>query len=111
MSFKGTRARGGKRVGAGRKPTAYTVLKREIEAHGRGEAEYAFSLLSAIMRNEAADVKIRMAAADMVLDRVLGKPKQHVSGDPTAPLAIVIEYATNNGQSAGPPSGPATDQS
>lgn len=99
-----------RKPGGGRKPTAYTVLKREIEAHGRTEAEYAFSLLSAVMRNEAADVRIRMAAADMVLDRVLGKPKQHVSGDPTAPLAIVIEYATSDGNTARPALGAADNQ-
>lgn len=68
--------RGGARAGAGRKPSFAVLMKNDFIASKAGEAEYAFALTSAVMRNDHLPTLIRLAAAREVLDRVWGKPKQ-----------------------------------
>lgn len=78
MPFKGKQARGGKRKGAGRKPTAYTLLKRRVIAESLDEAEKSFDFYVQVRDNEDEPTSIRLAAADKILDRVLGKAKEQM---------------------------------
>jgi hypothetical protein len=71
------RARGGLRANAGRKPSIYTQLKERLQEQKANDAEKAFDLYVQIMENPLEETQMRMAAADRVLDRVLGKADQH----------------------------------
>ena len=86
----GVKGRSGGHPNSGRKPSAYTQLKRRIESERVEDAEYAFALYVAVMRNESEPISMRMAAADWVANRVLGKPKEKIehSGDAEKPLAF-----------------------
>jgi hypothetical protein len=54
------------------------------------------------------DPNPRLLAA--LMDREEGKPNQPLSGDPNAPLKVVIEYADNNNNPAEITPGADTDQ-
>lgn len=69
------RAKGGAREGAGRKPGAYTQLKRRLEAEKIEDAEYGIALYVDVMRNEDEELPIRLTAADWVVKQVIGNPK------------------------------------
>lgn len=79
MPFKGTQARGGRRKGAGRKPTAYTQLKERIIEASIDEARKSFDFLIQLRNNPDEPSSIRKEAALAILDRVLGKPGQSVA--------------------------------
>lgn len=68
------RGRGGKREGAGRKPSAYTELKRRVIAEQMDEAEKSFDFYVQVRNNPEESTEVRMAAADRILDRVIGRP-------------------------------------
>lgn len=65
-----------RRHGGGRKPKEATILKRRIVANKIEEAEASFAFLVAIRDNEDEPIAQRLAAAESILDRVLGKPAQ-----------------------------------
>lgn len=90
MPFNGTQARGGKRAGAGRKPSKFTELRRRIESERVDDADYAFSLYAEVMRDATEPLELRLSCADWIANRVLGKPKEKVehSGDKDAPLVF-----------------------
>lgn len=67
---------GGKRAGAGKKPQAFTVLKRRLEAERISDAEYAFALYASVMRDETQNLALRLQCGDWISNRVLGKPKE-----------------------------------
>lgn len=93
---KGERAKnqGGARAGAGRKPKLLTVLKRQIAEHGADETQYAFGLLCAIMRNDAAPIKERREAAVEVLNRTLGKPATTINLNSNPVEIHAFDYGT-----------------
>lgn len=64
----------GKKGRSGRKPSEYLVLKRRIQSEKVNDAERAFDLYVQIMENPDEETGVRLAAADRVLDRVVGKP-------------------------------------
>lgn len=67
--------RGGPRPGSGRKPS---VVRKTVEAYrteGIAVAE-AMEILLRIMRDEKTLPKVRVDAANAVLDRLLGRPRQ-----------------------------------
>ena len=66
-------ATGGRRVGAGAKPKAATLIKRQMIANKIGSAEYAFAYLDGVMRNSREATEMRIAAAKEILNRVFGK--------------------------------------
>lgn len=68
--------RGGRRKNAGRKPKAFTLLKRRIEKERGEDAEYAFSLFAHVMRDESHDMPLRLHCAEEIMNRVWGKAKQ-----------------------------------
>jgi hypothetical protein len=92
--------RGGYRANAGRKPSEYTLLQRRIIAESAEDADRAFDLCVQIMDNPNEPTPIRMAAADRVMDRVLGKATEHSQQE----RKIIIEIIRENPeqQSIGP---------
>jgi hypothetical protein len=87
--------RGGFRPGAGRKPSEYTLLKRRVIAENVEDADRAFDLYVQIMDNPLEETQMRMAAADRVMDRVLGKATEHSQQE----RKIVIEIIRENTES------------
>ncbi len=68
---------------SGRKPGAATILRRRLVADKVEEAEASFAYLCATRDNEDEWGSLRLAAAGMILERVLGKPRQDVTLDAT----------------------------
>jgi hypothetical protein len=68
-----------------RKPRLNEVLREKVEA----ERDAIISAYVAALHDESADHETRMRAADRLLDRVYGKPRQGVelSGPDGEPLA------------------------
>ncbi len=62
--------------GSGRKPKAFTLLKKRIETEQTADADYAFALYAAVMRDGAQAISLRLECADWIANRVLGKPKE-----------------------------------
>ncbi|MGU3455547.1 hypothetical protein ACLBV5_04465 [Brevundimonas sp. M1A4_2e] len=74
-------ARGGARPGAGRRkgaPNKATVVVRDA---AQAFTEDALSTLASIMRDDAQPAAARVAAANALLDRGHGKPKQSLDID------------------------------
>jgi hypothetical protein len=86
---------GGKRSNAGRKPLAVTVLKRRMIENKVDEAEASFGFLVAVRDNELEPTNLRLAAAETILDRVLGKATEHSQQE----RKIVIEIIRENTES------------
>ena len=61
---------------SGRKPTAVTLLKRRLVQDKIEEAEASFAFLVAVRDNDDEPTALRVAAAETILDRVLGKAMQ-----------------------------------
>lgn len=80
--------KGGARKGAGRKPTAATVLKRRLAEHGVAEADWAFAYNCHVMRDEMAPRAERLAASREVMNRVLGKPAQSLTVLTPKPVVV-----------------------
>lgn len=97
-------ARGGARPGAGRRkgsPNKATVVVRDA---AQAFTEDALSTLASIMRDSAQPAAARVSAANALLDRGHGKPKQSVeaSGPDGAPLQtgapVVFYQLPDNGR-------------
>lgn len=73
----------GVRGKSGRKPGAYTQLRRRIETERVDDAEYGFALYVGVMRNEDEELPVRLSAADWVVRQVVGNPKNrdNVTGE------------------------------
>tara|TARA_R110000851_G_scaffold183340_1_gene332595 strand:- start:1639 stop:1941 length:303 start_codon:yes stop_codon:yes gene_type:complete len=68
-------AHGGQRAGAGRKPGATSLAKRDLASMAKEHAEKALKVLAeiaALGQSESA----RVSAANALLDRAYGKPIQ-----------------------------------
>ncbi len=76
--------------GGGRKPSAFTLLKRRIEAEKIDDAEYAFALYAQTMRDETKPLGLRLECASWVANRVLGTPKAHNETDHAGELVIRV---------------------
>ncbi len=74
---------GGRAKGTPNKATA------EIKTIARKYGREAISMLAQMMRS-AADAKVRVMAANALLDRGYGKPAQTLTGDPEKPLAVNV---------------------
>jgi hypothetical protein len=84
---------------SGRKPSEYTLLKRRIIAENVADADKAFDLYVQIMENPLEETNMRLAAADRVMDRVLGKATEHSQQERKIIIEIIRE---NPEQSIGP---------
>jgi hypothetical protein len=89
------RARGGLRANAGRKPFPATILRRRMIENKVDEAEASFGFLVAVRDNELEPTNLRLAAAETILDRVLGKATEHSQQE----RKIVIEIIRENTES------------
>ena len=78
-------ARGGKREGAGRKPGSANKVtiaqKRTLREIAGAYTDEAISVLAGIMRDDKAPHAARATAANSILDRAHGKPKQPIEAD------------------------------
>ena len=83
-------ARGGARAGAGRKPGVVSQLTRDIQAMAREHAEAALQTLVDVAEDEGASEAARVSAANAILDRAYGKPKQSLdlNGEGLAGLSV-----------------------
>lgn len=77
--------RGGKREGAGRKPGSPNKLtvaqRRTLREIADSYTDEAIRTLAEIMRDEHAPHAARATAANSILDRGHGKPKQPIEAD------------------------------
>lgn len=85
----------GKKGASGRKPSAYTRLRTRIQTEKVEDAERAFAFYVAVMSNPAEPTQTRLAAADRICDRVLGKPKEHRDVGGNVVLRVVYDTAKN----------------
>lgn len=83
-------ARGGARPGAGRKPGKVAQATRDIQGLAKEHASEALSTLVTIAKSRTASDAARVAAANSILDRAYGKPKQSVdlNGEGLAGLSV-----------------------
>jgi hypothetical protein len=72
-------ARGGPRAGAGRKKKASTLLREKFLKAQHREAQYAFGLLVKTLHDGRKEIELRVKCAELVMDRVYGKPKQAIA--------------------------------
>ena len=91
----GKRANGGKREGAGRKPKAYTILKRRLIAELGEEAEKCFDFYIQVRNNPEEPTALRLEAARRIEERVFGKPMQPLGNDDTGKLVIEIVHESS----------------
>jgi hypothetical protein len=68
-------AHGGKRLGAGRKPGATSLAKRDLASMAKEHAETALKVLAEIAMSGQSEAA-RVSAANALLDRAYGKPIQ-----------------------------------
>jgi hypothetical protein len=75
--------RGGKRPGSGRKPGTPNKATASLKHIASQYAAEAIDVLAEIMRDPESPAAARVAAADKLLDRAYGKPRQEleVSGE------------------------------
>lgn len=85
---------GGKRPGAGRKPKAVTELRRQALDNAGGDAEQAFAFIIDTMKNPRAPLQTRLACAQIITDRVWGKPTQRNENQNSGDLRVIIEHVT-----------------
>ena len=86
----GIKGKGGVKGRSGRKPSKFTELRRRIESEQADDAAYAFALYAEVMRDATEPLELRLSCADLVANRVLGKPKEKIehSGDAEKPLTF-----------------------
>jgi hypothetical protein len=72
---------GGRREGAGRPKGSLNKATADIKAAAAVYSEGALETLAKIMKNEEAPAPARVAAANAILDRAHGKPRQQVDVD------------------------------
>lgn len=93
---------GGARPGAGRKPGVVGEAKRKMQEAAREHGEAAVQLLVDVMNNGKESAKTRIDAANSLLDRGFGRPKQEMdlssedgSMSPTKMTRRVVDPATD----------------
>lgn len=97
------KGKGGARPGAGRpkgaKDKATAVLKATLEELARGHTETALAVLVQVAQSSESDAA-RVAAANALLDRGYGKPRQGVehSGLDGGPISHSVEITFVSGE-------------
>lgn len=82
--------RGGKRDGAGRPSGAKTKAGADVREAAQAFTDDAISTLAEIMKDSDNPAAARVAAANALLDRGYGKPKQETELTGDVGLRIVI---------------------
>lgn len=83
---------GGRRAGAGRKPKAFTTLKKRIESEQTADADYAFSLYAGVMRDPEQPIILRLDCANWVSNRVLGLPKAKTETEHSGSIGLNVGH-------------------
>lgn len=89
-SFK---QRGGKRPGAGRPLGSPNKLTRPLKELAALHTEGCIAVLIQL-RDHAEAEQVRLAAANALLDRGHGRPRQEIEGDDEGPVTIIIQGST-----------------
>jgi len=89
---------GGRRKGAGRPRGSKVKEMRQLareQAHGDAERMLGFML--SVADNVNVEIKVRIAAANHVMNRAWGLPRQRqeITGLDTRPVTVVFEEVTN----------------
>ena len=85
-------ARGGYRLGAGRKKGMVSEAKRELDQMAKEHAEAALRTLVDIATGDGA-AAARVSAATAILDRAYGKPSQALDlSDSSAGQHIIVSW-------------------
>lgn len=92
----GIKGKGGVKGRSGRKPKAFTILKRRIESEKKEDAEYAFAMYASVMRDDDLPLALRLDCADWIANRVLGKPKEPVDHSGEVILRVVYGDGTSD---------------
>lgn len=89
----------GPRKTLGRPTSAATELRKRLIDEHEEEARYALGYLCEVMRDKKEPTRIRIQAAEMVMDQIWGKPKQRLehTGAEGAPIEF-IEVVTGNAE-------------
>lgn len=99
---------GGARSGAGRKPKAVTNMRRQaLEAAG-ADAERAFAFVIDRMEDPKAGDAVRLACAQIIMDRVWGKPTQRNENNESGELLVRVVYEDDNSQTGTAAPSPAS---
>lgn len=99
-------ARGGKREGAGRPRGAANKATADIKEAASEYSQEALAILVSVARDGGAPAAARVSAANSILDRAHGKPKQSVEVDGeldvnqtvTAVEYLVVDAASGPGR-------------
>lgn len=94
--------RGGKREGAGRPKGAVSKATADIKAAASEYSEAALSVLITVAKNTKAPAAARVAAANAILDRAHGKPKQSVDVDAKGLGPVSVTYVASSGPAPTP---------
>lgn len=78
----------GHKGAGGRPPKALTALKQLAIKEAHGEAEKSLQFMVELRDDTTQKMDLRKAAADSIMDRVWGKPKQQVE---SSSFAEIIE--------------------
>lgn len=91
-------AKGGARPGAGRKPSATTILSRLAIAELDEEAEKSVRFLVEVRDNEEHPIGVRVECARDLIDRRFGKSKQAVEHSGGLTLEQLVGQASQGTQ-------------
>ncbi|WP_420478246.1 hypothetical protein [Brevundimonas sp. FT23028] len=87
-------ARGGARPGAGRRKGTPNKATADVKEAASVYSADAVETLAQIMRSTSLPAAARVAAANALLDRAHGKPKQSVDVDGAMTGALTVTYVS-----------------
>jgi len=87
-------ARGGARPGAGRRKGTPNKATADVKEAASIYSEDAVKTLAEIMRSSEHPAAARVSAANALLDRAHGKPKQSVDVEAALNGALTVQYVT-----------------
>jgi hypothetical protein len=85
--------RGGRRPGAGRPLGSPNKLTRPLKELAALHTEDCIAVLVQL-RDHAEAEQVRLAAANALLDRGHGRPRQEIEGNDEGPVTIIIQGST-----------------
>lgn len=99
-------ARGGARPGAGRRKGTPNKATADVKEAASVYSSDAVAVLAEIMRSPEHPAAARVSAANALLDRAHGKPKQALDVDAAMTGAITVQYVTRPAGTAEPSPSP-----
>ena len=86
--------RGGARKGSGPKPQEIRAKRLLLLEKRFPDAEKALAYVISVVNNTREPTSMRLAAAQIVMDQVWGKPKQQVEVEQTGHITVVMPDST-----------------